>query len=162
MSGIKEKNQGATSNVAIDESLKNDLLNLKESILKVVSNFPEIRRPLHDSSRDVPIATHQLDRVTEQTEEAANKVLGLVEGIANSLNDVIGNANTALNEIRDKNCGCEDAITCLEKVDALANHCQSASYTIMDALQFQDITAQQINHAANLLEGVEVKLSGIN
>lgn len=161
MSDANKKNQGTTSHVEVDESLKNDLLNLKESILKVVSNFPEIRKPLHDSSRDVPIATHQLDRVTEQTEEAANKVLGLVEGIANSLSDIIGNANTALNEIRDSNFSCKNAITCLEKVDELANHCQSASYTIMDALQFQDITAQQINHAANLLEGVEVKLSGI-
>lgn len=58
MSDANEKNQDAVSHVAADESLKNDLLNLKESILKVVSNFPEIRSPLRDSSRDVPIATH--------------------------------------------------------------------------------------------------------
>lgn len=54
-------------------------------------------------------------------------MLGLVEGIANSLSDIIGNANTALNEILDKNLASENALSCLEKVDELANHCQNAS-----------------------------------
>jgi chemotaxis regulatin CheY-phosphate phosphatase CheZ len=31
----------------------------------------------------------------------------------------------------------------------------------MESLQFQDITAQQMDHAASLLEEVEIKLHGI-
>ena len=34
-------------------------------------------------------------------------------------------------------------------------------YQVMDALQFQDITSQQIQHAAAMLEQIEVKLHKI-
>ena len=35
------------------------------------------------------------------------------------------------------------------------------AFSIMDTLQFQDITSQQMNHAASLLEDIEVKLNKI-
>ena len=44
-----------------------------------------------------------------------------------------------------------------EKADTNCND----AYTIMDALQFQDITSQQISHAMSLLEELETKLSNV-
>jgi chemotaxis regulatin CheY-phosphate phosphatase CheZ len=35
------------------------------------------------------------------------------------------------------------------------------AYAVMDALQFQDITSQQMDHAASLLEEIEAKLKNI-
>ena len=49
----------------------------------------------------------------------------------------------------------------LSTLSAKAETNLADAYTIMDTLQFQDITAQQIDHAASLLEVIETKLHDI-
>ena len=55
----------------------------------------------------------------------------------------------------------EGALELIEHASELVSANCNDTYAIMDALQFQDITSQQMDHAASLLEEIETKLKGI-
>ena len=143
------------------DRLKSDLLALEETIHDFMDSLKGFRAPLTDSREALPEATQQLDRITEQTEQATNKVLDVVESIASSQNDLIVILNDVLNLVTDGAADPEVVKEKIEKAEEIANRTQNDTMIIMDALQFQDITAQQMNHAASLLEEVESKIGGI-
>jgi chemotaxis regulatin CheY-phosphate phosphatase CheZ len=51
--------------------------------------------------------------------------------------------------------------TLAQNLSGQANTTLNDAFTIMNALQFQDITSQQMDHAAALLEDIESKLHSI-
>lgn len=139
--------------------IQREIEGLAGSIGEIVAKFKELHNPLQESSEKVPQATEQLDKISEQTEAATHQMLDRVEKIV----ERVENSKTNLNQI--KTCVGEDRVADIDSlVDGLletANVTCNDAYTIMDALQFQDITAQQVNHAAAMLEEVEAKLRGI-
>lgn len=147
--------------VATDDKWRHGLSALEESIQEFLDSLKEIRAPLKDSSSALPKATSQLDRISEQTQVATNKVLDLVDDIANSQNEIIKTLNEVINLVADDSSSTEAISGKLESAEECANRTLNDTYTIMDALQFQDITTQQMDHAASLLEDVEGKLNGI-
>lgn len=146
---------------SVADSLQWGLTLLKRSIRELMGSLEAIQKPLSESKKKLPKATSQLDRITEQTEQAASRVLDLVEQIGNHQSDIIDLLNESINKMHNIEGISPELIAKLEAAEEHANRSQNDTYTIMDAMQFQDITAQQINHAASLLEDVEGKIEDI-
>lgn len=154
MNGAKGTKMKKGENLPGD--IQNEITELANSITEMVQNFKKIRQPLTESHEQVPQAADQLDRITRQTEAAAHQMLDLAEAIVKRSNEI----KEGLGEI------CNQADN--ETTDQLKDRAKTLSgsidqnlddtYTLMDSLQFQDITAQQMNHAAALLEDIEGKL----
>ncbi len=139
--------------------IQKEILELASSINDVVQKFKELKNPLAESHEKVPRATEQLDKINEQTEAATHRMLDMVEQITQREEEVI----QGLTELKDwaAKKQAADAGDMVNKLIEKANTTVSDAYTIMDALQFQDIASQQMNHAASLLEEVEGKLNRI-
>jgi len=140
---------------------QNGLKQLEASIKDCLSSLQDIRTPLNDSKEVIPKATSHLDRISAQTEMAATKVLDMVDTIATAQNDIISALNEAINMLNDGKVEGAVISKTLEKAEECANRTLNDTFVIMEALQFQDITTQQIDHAASLLEEVESKIGGI-
>jgi len=144
------------------DQIRQELKELTSSINTMMDAFRQIKKPMQESSVKLPTTTYQLERVTEQTEQATHKVLDMVESISNRENDVVSGIQKIYSlvpsNIIDSN---EELKTLLAKLSADANSNLNDSYSIMDALQFQDITTQQIDYAISLLDDVEGKLHGM-
>ncbi len=143
----------------LQNQIQQEILDLSESMNQIVHNFKNLRSPLAESHEKVPIAARQLDKVTEQTEAATNQMLDVVEQITEREGEVISGLQTIKSKSGDKGEAEIEELTdsLIEKVNTNLND----AYTIMDALQFQDITSQQVNHAVSLLEDLEAKLQKI-
>ncbi len=141
--------------------LKRGLGALKHTIEDLSRSLRDIQGPLADTRESLPKATTHLDRISSQTEQATHRVLDMVENISTQQVEIIGHLNEALNVLSDSGEKNETVSSLLEKAEEVANHSQNDAFAIMDALQFQDITTQQINHAASLLEEVDDKIAEI-
>jgi chemotaxis protein CheZ len=140
---------------------KRGLAALKHTIEDLTRSLREIQGPLSDTRESLPKATTHLDRISSQTEQATHKVLDMVENISNQQVEIIDHLNKALNVLSDSGGENTAVSELLEKAEEVANRSQNDAFAIMDALQFQDITTQQINHAASLLEDVDDKIAQI-
>ena len=143
----------------LQEKLKVEIGELTSSIDEIVSKFRELNNPLNESKERVPIATEQLDKISKQTEIATNQMLDKVEMIVQGEDEAI----TGLDQIKGLVTASkfEEINPLVEKLIKGATVSRDNAYTIMDALQFQDITAQQMNHAASLLEEIQTRLASI-
>ncbi len=143
----------------LQKKIRKEILELSASITEIVEGYKKLRNPLMESQQNVPIATRQLDKISEQTEAATQQMLDLVEHITQREQEVIAGLK-AIKEKTDEGKASEVSALAVALIEKANTNCNDA-YTIMDALQFQDITSQQISHAMNLLEELETKLSGI-
>lgn len=148
-----------TSTDMVYGRMQEEVTALATSINEIVCKFRALHNPLAESQERVPQATEQLDKISQQTEAAAHQMLDRVEGITQREGEVMDGLRAL--RAQCENRGMHDAErlidTLLQKVDTNSNE----AFLIMDALQFQDITAQQMNHAAALLEDIETRLRSI-
>lgn len=141
------------------EQIRTELKELTDSISVMMSTFRSIKKPMQESSDKLPTTTSQLEKVTEQTENAANKVLDMVESISNRESDITNDIQKVQDTIADANFEKSDELKeLLGNIKSNSEANLNDAYNIMDALQFQDITTQQIDHAISLLDDVEEKL----
>lgn len=147
------------NNDSLQQKIQNEIGELAASINEMVKKFMELHSPLRESREKVPQATEQLDKISEQTEAATHQMLDRVETIVQSVEDSKKGLDDIKTCVRDQRPDdiIELADALIEKAEVTCND----AYTIMDTLQFQDITAQQMNHAAALLEEIELKLRQI-
>lgn len=129
-----------------------DVIQMVQSVNGMIAKFKALRTPIMETSNSVPVATKQLDKVTEETEKATHQMLDLIEGIIDRDADTLDRAET----IRSENE--LESNEHLEQIIQNTEQSQNDSFMLMDALQFQDITSQQINHANAILEEIESKL----
>lgn len=139
--------------------IQKEIVELAGSISDVVSSFKKLQRPLVESREQVPQAANQLDKITEQTEEVTTRMLDVVEQITQREEEVIRGLRTIRQKATSDSSDVVDKLArdLTTKVEDNLND----AYRIMEYLQFQDITAQQMDHAAWLLENVEGKLHSI-
>ena len=139
--------------------LQDEILSLADAIREIVDKYKELRNPILESHEKVPQATQQLDKISEQTEAATHQMLDLIEKITGYSEEIVDGLNSIKQKAQGKDTAAiEDlADELIEKATTTGND----AFTIMDALQFQDITSQQMNHAASLMEEIEVKLHEI-
>ncbi|MBN1211747.1 MAG: protein phosphatase CheZ [candidate division Zixibacteria bacterium] len=142
----------------LQQKLQTEIVELTKSINEIISNFKQLKNPIQESQVKVPMATNQLDKISEQTEAATNHMLDLIENISIREEEVIKGL-TAIKKLMPKDN--EKINNLLDGVIEKTNINVNDAFTIMNALQFQDITSQQMNHAASLLEEIETKLTQI-
>lgn len=139
--------------------IQREIFELSSSIAGLVASFKKLKRPLTESHDKVPLATDQLDKISEQTEAAAHQMLDQIEHITQREDELIKYA--AETKIKIETGATSDALTMMDHIIEMSNSNLNDAYMIMDSLQFQDITAQQMDHAASILEDIEVKLDSI-
>lgn len=101
-------------------------------------------------------AVNVLDKIPDSTFKATDQILNTLDNIMSRESEMLEIINV-ITENKEK-LGTEN----IEKVDRLLEvftENQNNHFIIMDALQFQDITTQQIQHVNDLLEKTELKLS---
>lgn len=146
------------NNGMMPKKVMEDIFKLVRSVDNMIQNFHSIRKPLIDSSNSVPEATKQLDKVTKETEKATHRMLDLIEGITDKEIDTL----SLVEELLEQSDSMEEAqVEKLEHIRQNAEEAQNDSFLIMDSLQFQDITTQQIHHAGAILEAIEEKLKSL-
>jgi chemotaxis regulatin CheY-phosphate phosphatase CheZ len=96
----------------------------------------------------------QLQKVTSTTEEATNKILDVAERLDEEQTQIIAIIDNLESTIKQGSVS-DDVFT---ELRAKIYQNQEAAFTIMDYLQFQDITAQQIAGAYSLLSDTEKTL----
>ena len=143
----------------ISGTIRGELKDLSETVSKMMEAFRQIRKPIVESFEKVPTTTQQLEKVTEQTEQATNKVLDMVEAINDRESDIgkwINQIKEYIpNEVLSAN---KELESLLDNVEKNSTNNLNDLFSIMDAMQFQDITTQQMDHAITLLDGVEDRL----
>ncbi len=139
--------------------LEKEIVELTQAINEIVCKFKKMRHPLAESRKQVPKATEQLDKITQQTEAATHRMLDVVEQITQREEEVVKGL-TEISAWAEKG-RVADIQTLSQTLKEHAEATIADTYTILDALQFQDITSQQMNHAASLLEEIEEKLHQI-
>jgi chemotaxis regulatin CheY-phosphate phosphatase CheZ len=149
-------------NTEITGQIRKELEELTASIGKMMDVFRQIRQPIQESSDKVPTTTKQLERVTQQTEQATQKMLDIVESITNRESDIIKAVGQLKKTIQEggvaNNSGIEKLFS---DIQANADANLNDTMVIMEALQFQDITSQQIEHAVSQLEDIDTKLKAL-
>lgn len=143
---------------ALKTKIQKEVEELTLSINSIVETFRSMKSPLVESHAQVPRATVQLDKIADQTEEATHRMLDKIEEVTQRETKII-NCLKALPAKASGKLSVNEAP--LGPIIEMAQVNLDDVFLVMDALQFQDITSQQIQHAAALLEDIEVKLRSI-
>lgn len=143
----------------LQKKIQIEISELSCSISGMVSSFKLLQRPLMESHEKVPQATTQLDKISEQTEAVTNQMLDVVEQITQREEELIHGIGVIKTNVAAGKYDEIDKLT--DELTTKAGENLNAAFQIMESLQFQDITAQQMDHAASLLEDVEAKLHNI-
>ena len=142
--------------------IRKELKDLTASVGQMMELFRQIRQPIEESFEKVPTTAEKLESVSKQTEQAANRVLDMVEAInsrESEITDWVRQIRELIPaEILNQN---GDLSRLLDKVSQNAENNLNDSFNILDAMQFQDITSQQMDHAITLLDEVEDKLMSL-
>ncbi len=126
-------------------------------IEEVIPLFNTIQDNLNQSSSLIPKASENLGKVTSATEMAATEVMDIVDNVIERLNKMSENIDSI-----DENLPAEAADTVKEKTALIREEIDGSQddlFSIMNALQFQDITTQQINGINETIENVHIKIT---
>ncbi|HPM01024.1 MAG TPA: hypothetical protein PK816_02610 [Candidatus Cloacimonadota bacterium] len=140
---------------ALVEKMKGltDKTNLTYQLIQVVINSIHSSRSELKKSVDGLLKKTgvQLKKITTTTEEATNKILDVAEKLDSEQLIII----EKLDSLKNKDINQDEII---EDIKSMVYKNQDAAFTIIDYLQFQDITAQQISGAYALLSDTEKTL----
>ncbi len=143
----------------IKNKIESEITDLTGALGKVIATFRSMKTPLIESHGKVPQATTQLDKVVDQTEAATTGMLDILEAISQREEQVVTDLKALKTEAT--NWSDEQIAAAITSVEEKAEANLNDVYQVMDALQFQDITSQQIQHAASVLEELELRLQSI-
>ena len=143
----------------VQAKIQREIFELTTSIAGLVASFKKLKRPLAESHEKVPLATDQLDKISQQTEAATHQMLDQIEQITQREDELIKCAGEA--KLKAQAGATAEVVPMIDAIAKMANDNLNDAYMIMDSLQFQDITAQQMDHAASILEDIEIKLDSI-
>jgi hypothetical protein len=149
--GIKAK----FDNVMDTLTAINEKSNLTLSLVQgVISSIHCSRKELKNSvSGLIKQTTDQLGKITATTEAATNKILDEAMKLDNDQNVI----NSMLDELKTIESG-EESSAKIDKIKEMIYNNQDSVFNIIQFLQFQDITAQQIAGAYSLLHDTEKTL----
>lgn len=128
-------------------------------IEEVIPLLNTIHAQLNLSTSLIPSATEKLDKVTSATEMAATEVMNIVDNVISRLNNMC--ASLDLIEQNQEAAGSSTDII-KENTAAIRSEIDGSQddlFSIMNALQFQDITTQQINSISETITNVHIRLA---
>ena len=112
--------------------------------------------PIHESQKRLPEAGRYLGRISAETETAAQKMLEKVEQIIacqDEITSLMDGLVQSLETSPDK--GKEEYVDRLTRIRNMIGNVQSNAFSVMEALQFQDVTSQYVQETSSLLSDVE-------
>ena len=134
---------------------------LEQFVFSIAGDLAKTRQELKKNSNKLLVeATEQLDKVSESTQKVAHSVMDRIDRICEKQNGVF----EQLNQIKEKveSLGSEATAGALlddaGRIEALESEIQMEAFEIMNEMQFQDITTQQLQQANNLIGEAENKL----
>jgi chemotaxis regulatin CheY-phosphate phosphatase CheZ len=147
------------TNKQLAVALRDELRGLRQSINSMLVQFQRLHSPIRESQEKMPVASQQLQKITAETEAATNRVLDMAEAITGRESTLI----TKLSALHDQavRLGAAALDEEISACRALSEQNRNDTFAIMEALQFQDITSQQINHTMDLLQDIESRLGSL-
>ena len=110
-----------------------NILKFVHTILPTINAMDEF---IPDTTDKLPQAAKNLKKVTEATELATTEIMDLVEGVMNKLNQISSRDDSK------------------EEIKNLVAESNDDLFNILNALQFQDITSQQIESIKSIIASV--------
>jgi chemotaxis regulatin CheY-phosphate phosphatase CheZ len=137
-------------------NFESELRGLREAVGEMLMRFRELHNPIKESQEKMPQASRQLSKINDQTEAATTRMLDVAEAITDRDTVMLKQLNSA-KEAAEKN-GALDLVEKIISCQNLAEQNQNDAFAIMEALQFQDITSQQLVHTMDLLQDIETRM----
>ena len=137
-------------------NFESELRGLREAVGEMLMRFKELHNPIKESQEKMPQASQQLRKINNQTEAATIRMLDVAEAITDRDTVMLKQLNSAKEEA-EKN-GAPDLVEKIISCQNLAEQNQNDAFAIMESLQFQDITSQQLIHTMDLLQDIETRM----
>ncbi len=121
----------------------------------------EMKNSILESSKKMPAALDQLDKITTATETATVDILDRIERMQKRVESALENIQKIKSNIAaesDRGLNQHGNSMVLEQLEKDILEIQNDTFDIMNLLQVQDITTQQIMAANSLIESVQDKL----
>ncbi len=137
-------------------NFEKELRGLREAVGEMLQRFRDLHSPIRESQEQMPEASKQLRKINDQTEAAATRVLDVAELLCERDTTLIKQLTETTAEA--EKAGLAEFVKQLNNSKELAEQNQNDSFAIMEALQFQDITSQQLAHTLDLLDDIETRM----
>lgn len=144
--------------INLQDRIKKELGDISAAINDIINSYKKLHNPLIESQQQVPEAAQKLDKISAQTEAAATMMLDTIEKITQREEEVINDLTALKVSLKKEDT---EIISKLDSIIEKSTENNNDAFILLDALQFQDITTQQLNHAVVLLEQLEGKLNYI-
>lgn len=144
------------------DRVRSELEKLTGSVDSMMENLRKMESPIMESRERLPQANAQLDKINSQTEAAAHEMLDMVEQMIDFQEKSVtlcAEVSGFFKKLRSKDR--EIYQEKLNRISEMASASQNNAFMIMDTLQFQDITSQQMSHASALLGDIETRLHNL-
>jgi chemotaxis regulatin CheY-phosphate phosphatase CheZ len=128
-------------------------------IEEIIPLLDTIRSDIHQSTDLIPKAAEKLGKVTSATEMATTEVMDIVDAVIERLNRMTASVD-AIERLLPE----ELKVSSTEHMGNIRTEIagsQDDLFSIMNALQFQDITTQQINAIGETIDTVQMKLNDL-
>ncbi len=132
-----------------------ELKELTGSISGLMEAIKYIRETVSSSLQNLPKASEKLEKITGETELATNELMDILDKLNNSDTVVDG----LVNELAEKLPDGDDSQETLTKIKSILEENAESHTKILETLQFQDLTTQQINYVASLIDKIEEEIS---
>lgn len=130
------------------------LVGTATGLIQGVSN---VRTTLEQGRERLPMATQKLDKVTGETESATQQVMDILDALQES----DGAAAELISRLEPLAASSPETAEIIEGMKSIIDRNQRDHTRILETLQFQDLTTQQINYVSSLLEKVEDEMAGL-
>ena len=137
-----------------------ELKGLVENLNALIETVSAIREHVDSSIAHIPGAASRLDKITGETESATHHLIDIVD----ALSDDDAALTVKLGEFKKiaDSLGDPDLIELETDIRELFNKSKDEHSKILELLQFQDLTSQQINYVGLLLNKIEMELLNIS
>jgi len=128
-------------------------------IEEIIPLLNTIRADIHQSTDLIPKAAEKLGKVTSATEMATTEVMDIVDAVIERLNRMTASIGTIEGLLSEEIKQSVSEHT--ESIKTEITGSQDDLFSIMNALQFQDITTQQIDAIGETIDTVQTKLNDL-
>jgi chemotaxis regulatin CheY-phosphate phosphatase CheZ len=130
------------------------LVTTADGLIRAVS---DVRGTLEQGREKLPMATEKLDKIAGETESATQQVMDILDALQESDSA----AAELISRMEPLAAASPETAEIIEGMKTIIDRNQRDHTRILETLQFQDLTTQQINYVNSLLEKVEDEMVGL-
>lgn len=145
--------------ITIPARAREEIGELAYYLEKVLQSLRQVSDHIRDTSETVPAVLHNLRDIVTMTESATFKVLDETEALIEDAKVATRLIQEARQVVRTGEADGVDAL--LVQLGSLLHAGSARALSIMAALEFQDLTAQKVGRAFEVLEEVAARLARI-